>query len=68
MNEFAKHLKSNVFLDVIKHYVLLKMINFEALYIMQIANVVLITYDEVIKFYLKFLSFKDLKTFKKKLS
>ncbi len=35
---------------------------------MQIANVVLITYDEVIKFYFKFLLFKNLKTFKKKLS
>ncbi len=44
------------------------MIDFEALYIMQIANVVLPTYGEIIKFYFKFLSFKNLKTLKKKLS
>ena len=44
------------------------MIDFEALYIMQIANIVLIIYDEVIKFYFKFLSLKNLKTLKKKLS
>jgi len=31
INEFAKYLKSNVFFNVIKHYVLLKMIDFEAL-------------------------------------
>jgi len=68
MNEFAKHLKFNVFSNVIKHYALLKMINFKALYIMQITNVVLTTYGEVTKFYFKFLSLKNLKTLKKKLS
>ncbi len=68
MNEFAKHLKSNVFFNVIKYYVLLKIIDSRALYIMQITNVVLIIYDEVIKFYFKFLSFENLKTLKKKLS
>jgi hypothetical protein len=65
MNEFAKHLKFNVFFDVIKHYAFLKIIDFEALYIMQIANVVLTIYDEVIKFYFKFLLLKNLKTLKK---
>lgn len=68
MEEIEKHVKPNVFPGVIKHHTLSKLAGSGALYMMQKADVVLTTYNEVMNSYPKFSPPEELKTLEEQLS